>query len=359
MDNNDYYSELGISPNASQDDIKKAYRTLAKKYHPDINKESGIENKFKRITEAYETLSDPQKRKKYDAARVYSSSVYYSNTVSSFYSNLNSFFRQNSTAVNLKDGKDIKKEITFTLEEISSGITKTIEITSNEICANCQGDGHKHDAIKITCSHCNGMGSPYYNGLGKKCQNCKGSGKVVSTLDFCASCKGSGLSFIKKMISVSFPPGMLHDSVFTKMNEGLLSVPNGSRGNLIFIIKYAPHNIFVRKEGKLFLPLCITFTQACQGVKTEIPILNGLTTIEIPAGIENGIVYVIKNGGLPNSFGGRDPLFVEVSYKIPVMNTNDYKDIIDKLKLLETFNNIPGYFNNKDKYNEYISKFKK
>jgi len=351
-----YYKILEISPSSSQDEIKSAYRRMAKKHHPDLKKD-GSDAEFKKIQEAYDILSDDKKRRIYDSGQ------------SSFNTNgydINDFFHS-VMKKKTSYGIDLSVVLEITLEEAKSGIVKTISVCSNKKCSSCNGSKCKAGKSPLICSACSGSGICYrtqnsgftFIHSAENCKKCNGSGKVFSKEDTCEQCKGSGLEDEVRNIVFSVPKEAIHGMQFLRKGDGSYSDPEGEKGSLIVTIVYTSHPVFRVdfNSGNIVLDLRITFTQAMTGCDIIIPTLNGSKNLKIPAGVENGKLFYLKDCGITRS-RHFSVLIVQVLYEVPKIDNfpeEEKNKIIETLKLLEDESSIPEYYKNKSIIEEYVN----
>ena len=335
-----YYETLGLAPGSSKDDVKAAYRKLAKQYHPDINKEEGASQKFEAIQEAYDNLNEPKSARRENQSYT-----------TSDYINFEEILH------NLKDygkstGQNVQCSVQISLEEACQGCTKEIEIPSNSICSVCYGNGYKGAEFLDDCSRCNGKGRVSKNNsfsqmnmvFNTVCADCSGRGKNIPQERICKDCDGKGLISNRKKVKIPIPAGIRPNESIICKGEGLLSSPKGKRGSLILNISFKQHNVFHYANDQLILDYPLTLSQAIQGVKVDIPTLYGKVSLNIPSGVENGNVFFIKDAGLMNRNGIKDMLIVRVLYEIPKIAKDQDLDLITKLESLEKEEKIPGYF---------------
>jgi molecular chaperone DnaJ len=341
-----YYEILGIEKNASKEEIKKAYKKLAKKYHPDINKEEGSSNKFKELNEAAAILGDDAKRKQYDQ---YGSDAFkqggsggfdysnydFSGDFGDIFDNLGDIFggsfgfgggRRKSSK---SRGHDLRADMEITLEEASTGIKKTIKIRKNETCEECSGKG---GSGLETCSNCNGAGAvrmasrtPF--GVFQTtttCRTCSGSGETIHNT--CSECGGNGLLKTEKKIEIDVPEGIEDGSRLRLSGEGDAGYRNGGQGDLYIIIHIKPHKIFVRDGNDIILETPISFIQAALGATIEVPTLHGKATLKIPEGTQTGTTFKMKDKGIPylHSYGKGDQM-VRVILETPKLDKKQKK----------------------------------
>lgn len=369
----DYYSVLGVDKNASADDIKSAYRKMAKKYHPDLNKDDkNAAEKFKEVNEAYEILGDEKKRSNYDQfgnAEGANFSDFFGGANSGGFSsaNFDSFgdiFGDIFSAFGgrggrtIERGDDIDVQINISFEEAAFGIAKEIIIPKVEKCTTCDGTGAKNGREFTTCSACRGTGRVRYTqqtlfgttiqeGI---CKNCNGTGKIVR--EKCTDCGGKGYRKIVKTVRVKIPAGIDNGQTITMRGEGNAPVREGVNGDLHIYVKIAPHKILVRDGFDLHLELYIPFTLALLGGKVVIPTLNGDQEIEINELTQSGTIMRFKNKGLKvlNREAHGD-LIVTIKTEAPKSIDKKTKDLLKQVA-----ENISP--NNYSKYEAYLKKLK-
>lgn len=353
----DYYSILGIDKNATEKEIKKAYRTLSKKYHPDISKEKGTEDKFKDIAEAYETLGNPEKKQQYDNGGSMFGSMFgggfdnYSDIFNGGNDFFSSFFNTgragNTNTRRNRKGADTKIRLGVTLDQVETGHTKTIRYNRDVKCGSCNGvGGNKKD----TCGSCQGRGRKverFRTKLGyvqneQICPNCGGSGKII--IDRCHVCSGTSYVSKKEEIQIQIPKGISQGMVFKyngKGNEG-----DGGMGDLLveFIIEEHPN--FKRQNLNLITELKLPFNSLICGEKVEITALNGKKyNVDIPEKSQPGFNLRLKGKGLPkiNTVDERGDIIIVLNLDYPKEINDEEMEIISKL------NNMPNftYKNNK------------
>ncbi|MFH0870192.1 MAG: molecular chaperone DnaJ [archaeon] len=341
MAEKDYYKILGVEKNASQEDIKKAYKTLAKKHHPDLNKEPGASDKFKELNEAASVLGDEEKRKQYDQfgtdAFKYAGGrgAGYSQDFSGFDfsdfgsdrfdfdSIFDSFFAGGGRSRGRRSnkGRDLGYELKITLEEAANGVKRQIKVTKNDVCESCGGKGGREST---TCPHCRGSGAyretrrtPF--GLIQTtatCRNCNGSGEIFK--EVCKSCEGTGRLKDTKTIEVSIPAGIMDEARLRVSGEGEAGYRGGQPGDLYLVINVEPHDTFTREDDDIVLELEISFTQAALGDKIKVPTINGEASLKISEGTQPGTVLRMKGEGIKHMHGfGRGDQLVKINIKVP------------------------------------------
>lgn len=352
----DYYEILNVSRDASQDEIKSSFRKLAKKYHPDLNpNDKEAEQRFKEINQAYEILSDPEKRKRYD---MYGESGV--NGQGGFSQDFTGFgdifddifdifgggFSRTASGARRQGpvrGADLRYDLELEFNEAVFGVEKEILVRKSETCSNCKGSGIKPGSSKETCKKCNGTGEVRYaqqTPFGQfvrvsTCDACNGTGEIIK--EKCPVCKGSGKEIKRKKIKVKVPAGVDNGSIISIRGEGEAGSRGGSPGDLFVYITVKEHEIFKRKGNNIYFTVPISFADAALGAEIEIPTLEGKIKYTIPEGTQTGTEFRLKNMGVPNVRGiGRGDLYFKVVVQVP-------KKLTDKQKqLLIEFNNEMG-----------------
>ncbi len=319
----DYYEVLGIARNATAEEIKKAFRKLAFKYHPDHNHTDGAEGKFKEVNEAYEVLSDLDKRAAYDRFGHSGADDLFGRgfegfDLGGFGDIFNTFFGR-ATAANRQApqrGTDLHCQIAISLEEAAFGSEREINISRSENCSLCHGIGSKPDSKPTRCPNCNGTGQvrrTQQSIFGRftnitTCPQCHGEGKIIT--DPCPQCRGTGKEKHQRSISVKIPAGVDDNTQIRIKGEGNAGTRGGPSGNLNITLSVKQHELFIRDGDDLLYELPINFAQAALGAEVEVPTLNGEAKLKIPAGSQTSKVFRLKNKGIPhlNSRGCGDQL---------------------------------------------------
>ncbi|MGJ7921426.1 molecular chaperone DnaJ [Neobacillus sp. LXY-4] len=318
MSKRDYYEVLGVSKSASKDDIKKAYRKLSKQYHPDINKAEDAADKFKEIKEAYEVLSDDQKRAHYDQfGHVDPNQGFgggdFGGGFGGFEDIFNTFFgggggrRRDPNAP--RQGADLQYTMTLKFEEAVFGKETDIEIPREEECETCHGSGAKPGTKAETCKHCHGSGqlnveqnTPFGRIVNRRtCNYCGGTGKQIK--DKCSTCGGSGKVKKRRKIHVKIPAGIDDGQQLRVSGQGESGINGGPPGDLYVVFHVRDHEFFERDGDDIYCEMPITFTQAALGDDVEIPTLHGKVKLKIPAGTQTGTKFRLKGKGVPNVRG--------------------------------------------------------
>ncbi len=374
MAKRDYYEVLGVDKGASADEIKKAYRKLAVKYHPDKNPgDKEAEEKFKEAAEAYSILSDPDKKAKYDQfghAGVDGAGPDFSGGFGNLNDILNDLFggafgggfggfsgfgggfgggRAGQRQQRVYRGRDIRVRVKLTLEEIAKGVEKEISIEKSVPCTECGGKGAKNSSDIKTCTACGGTGQVQrvVNSLFGQtvtystCQQCGGEGKVITNP--CRTCGGSGLVRKRETIKVKIPAGVEAGMQLTIQGEGHAAKNNGINGDLLVVIEEQEHPNFKREGNNLFYTKIISLPEAILGAEVEIPCLDGPKRIKIDAGTQSGTVTRISGKGLPtvNGYGGTGDLYVKIAVWIPKKLDKEDKAVIESLRDKEAFKPNP------------------
>lgn len=327
MANKDYYSTLGVNKNASDDELKSAYRQLAKKYHPDLNKTPEAAEKFKEINEAYSVLSDKQKRANYDQfGSADGPQGFGGGGFSGFggaegfggFEDIFNFFNfggRGEQRQMQEEGEDITTSITISFLEAAFGCEKEITLNRKERCKDCGGTGAKSNSDYVTCSECNGAGRVTHTqqtlfGMTRTtgvCRNCSGKGKVVK--EKCVNCKGSGLKSVSTKIKVKIPAGIDNEQVIRLNGEGHQTASNnGIPGDLRINIKVTPHSLLVRKGFDLYVDVYVPITTLLLGGKVAVPTLKGATNIDVAPLTQSNTKYTLKGKGVKylKGFGSGD-----------------------------------------------------
>ena len=322
MNNTEYYDRLGVSKDASQDEIKRAYRKMSKKYHPDINKEPGAEEKYKEVQEAYETLSDDQKRAAYDqygpdGANGFGSQGGFGGFdggagFGGFEDIFSSFFgggaTRNPNAP--RQGDDLQYRVNLSFEEAIFGAEKEVHYNREATCKTCSGSGAKPGTSPVTCGRCHGQGVINVDtqtplGVMRRqvtCDVCHGTGQEIK--DPCQTCHGTGHEKQSHKVSVKIPAGVETGQQIRLAGQGEAGFNGGPYGDLFVIINVNPSDKFTRDGSTIYYTLNISFVQAALGDTVEVPTVHGNVEMTIPAGTQTGKTFRLKGKGAPRLRGG-------------------------------------------------------
>jgi molecular chaperone DnaJ len=346
----DYYQILGVAKGASDAEIKKAFRQLAMKYHPDRNPDNkASEEKFKEINEAYSCLIDPQKRANYDRFGTaegmgaggygpFSGSAGFGDIFEDIFGDFFGAFggqRRERPA----RGNDLRYDLTITLEEAVFGTEKTITFPSFEDCPECKGSGSQPGKNPAVCPACKGTGQVRFQqgffSVSKTCGKCSGRGKIIT--DPCKACKGQGKIEIQKNINVKIPPGVDRGSRLKIYGEGEAGVHGGPRGDLYIVLDVGEHPFFKREGTEIFCEVPVSFPQAALGAEIEVPTIDGSASLKIPPGTPSGKIFHLRGKGAPPVGGHhRGNQAVRVYVEVPKKLSARQRE------LLEEFASING-----------------
>lgn len=345
MAKRDYYEVLGVEKNATQDEIKKAYRSLAKKYHPDVSTDPNATEKFTEVQEAYDVLSDETKRANYDqfgSAEGNQFSGFGSGDFGGFgfediFSSVFGGGRQSRKSGPTK-GRDVRLNITITFEEAVFGCKKEVSYTRYDECSHCHGSGAESTSDIQTCSTCRGTGrvtrqqQTIFGTMQSQstCPDCNGTGKKITKL--CKECGGNGR--IKKNVRpiINIPAGIDDDQTIRQTGFGDAGSEGGPKGDLYVHVNVKPHDIFVRDGNDIYLELPITFSQAALGAKIDVKTIHGMVELNLPAGTQSGTKFRMANKGINNSTTGRvGHQYVVVKVITPTNLSAEQKELFTKL----------------------------
>jgi molecular chaperone DnaJ len=377
----DYYEILGVKKNATLEEIKKAYRELALRYHPDRvphEQKKEAEEKFKEISEAYAVLSDSQKRALYDQyghsgidQRYAYEDIFKGADFSSVFQDLGDFGsggglfdevfsdlgfdifggRGTRGTSGRRRGRDLQISVDISLEEAASGTEKTITVPRYEACTTCGGSGAKPGTKKNTCPQCRGSGrtvvSSGFFQLAQTCSRCAGEGSVIQTP--CPDCRGEGRTKVTRKIKVKVPAGVDTDSHLRIRGEG--ESGTSGRGDLYVIIEVRQHPVFQRHDNDILTEITISLSKVVLGGEVEVPTLNGKVEMKIPPGTQSGRIFRLKEKGIADLHGrGIGDELVRVSVEIPARLTPEQR------RLMEEFARVSGENINKESFTDKIKK---
>ena len=362
----DYYKALGVPKDAKPEEIKKAYRKLARQFHPDANKgDVGSEDRFKEISEAYDVLSDAQRRKEYDDARTLFGSggglggfrttggrpttggTAGSNVTFDF----GDLFGTGGVNGGLGDvlgglfnrggrpgpaaprrGADVESEVTLNFSDATEGLTVPLRMTSEQPCPVCRGTGGRNGSLPHTCPTCQGTGSTSRNagafGFAEPCRDCKGRGLVVD--DPCPECSGSGRALGTRVLNVRIPAGVQDGQRIRIKGKGAPGERGGPDGDLYVTVHVRPHRLFARRGDNLTLTVPVSFAEAALGAEIRVPTLGGSpVTLRLPPGTANGRTFRVRGKGVTRSDGTRGDLLVSVEVSVPQNLSGKARDAVE------------------------------
>lgn len=369
---NNYYEILGVSESSSQDEIKSAYRNLAKKHHPDVNHgKDDSEKEFKKVQEAYDTLSDETKKQRYDFMRKngYDPSGIGSRSPFSHsgFDPFSDFFRQANQQASM-GGQDVGFDLPCRFEDTIHGIKKNVSFKTNHVCKLCEGEGFKKGTSKTTCSFCKGVGQVVnvqnFGGnrvvqIATVCPRCEGKGKSISPDNVCPKCN-SGLIDNESSLDIEIPSGISYGATIKLQDKGLYVNPKGKKGDCYIRIVPEKHDLFeMTKNYEIVLLLYISMSDAILGTTVDVPTIDGSTEkLKIPTGTNDGDELVIHNKGLFRKGTNRADMHVII--KIETLQCNeDVEKVVKKLKSLENADNLPKTEALRQKIDKYLKKEKK
>lgn len=372
-DKRDYYEVLGLERNASQADVKKSYRKLAMKYHPDQNQgDAGAEAKFKEAAEAYDVLGDEQKRAQYDqfghqafaqgggfqGARFSNMEDIFSAFGDIFGGGLGDLFGgggRRGGRRGPRPGRDLRIVLDLSLEEIANGVERTVALKRFEHCQTCKGSGGEDGAERVTCGTCAGRGQVQRNQgfftMSTPCPTCRGAGQTIEKP--CKSCHGNGKVQEKNEVEIRIPAGIEEGVQLRVTGAGDVGEKGAPRGDLYCVIREKQHKIFQRSGPDLMTEVPCAFPTLALGEKVEIPTLDGKVEMTIPAGTQTGKVLRLRGQGLPHMDGpGRGDLLVRVFIEVPTKLSDRQKELLAEFGEIEHektghqsfFEKIANYF---------------
>ncbi len=353
-DKRDYYEVLGLKKGAGEDEVKKAFRQLAKKYHPDLNPgDKSAETRFKEVNEAYEVLSDADKKAKYDqfghagvdpnfgAGGGFGGFGGFGGIDFDLGDIFGSIFGGGSSGTRSRNaprkGERIHAEVGITFEESAFGVEKEVAVSRIETCDACAGSGCKEGTTAERCAHCHGTGSvttqnrtPF--GIMQstsECPKCEGKGKIIHQP--CQKCRGAGLVRRNKSIKVSVPAGIDDGQTISLRGQGSAGLNGGEPGDLYITVNVTRHPLFTREGNAVLYDMPVSIVQAALGAEVEVPTLDGKVKYSIPEGTQTGTVFRLRGKGITNlRGGGRGDQFVTVKVEIPTGLNNEQKDLLRK-----------------------------
>ncbi len=370
VEKRDYYEVLGVGRNASDQELKSAYRQAALKYHPDRNPgDAGAEERFKEAAEAYGVLSDAQKRAAYDryghagvstsAAGGFDASGF--PDLSDIFGDL--FFgdlfgggggRRRTRA---QRGQDLRFDLELTFDDAVRGMSADIQVPRQEACPRCHGTGGEPDAGVVTCPTCRGRGEVVYQqgflSVRRTCSHCGGAGQVIKKP--CAQCRGEGYIQTKRKLKINIPAGVDTETRLRLSGEGQSGAHGGPPGDLYVFIKVQDHPIFERRDNDLHCTIPINVAQAVLGAEIEAPTLDGTEPLKIPEGTQSGAKFRLKGKGVPDVNGrGRGDLYIHIQVTMPTKLTRDQKKLFEQLAETLPADNQPAKRGLFDKVKDYF-----
>ncbi len=357
----DYYKILGVEKNASQDDIKRAYKKLAKQYHPDINKNADATEKFKEVNEAASVLSSAEKREHYDKfgtaegagqgfgfdSQNFSQGFDFDDVFDNLFSGFG--FNSGRGRRTQQRGKDLAYEVEISLEDVFNGVTKKISLEKFDVCSNCSGNGSKKGEGLAKCEECNGQGVARHTrrtpfgvfATTTTCSHCQGSGEVVK--EICDECDGKGRIKVSKTIDVKIPAGIEEGTRLRVQGEGEAGSRGTRAGDLYVIVYIKAHDIFERDGCDLSLEVPINFVQACLGAEIEVPTIEGKATIKIPQGTQPSTVLRMRSKGLPSlNHSGRGDQHIKIKVEVPTKLSKEQTKLLKEFE--ESLGKKKGWF---------------
>lgn len=350
----DYYEILGVPRNATEKEIRQAYRRLARKWHPDVNPGNPeAEERFKRISQAYEVLSDPEKRAKYDQYGAawqqaqqtgqwqggsfadFVFSQYGPGSFADLFGDLFGDLRTRASGrqrvgvhVGPERGADITHELAIDFEEAIHGTQKTLTLSIADRCPECDGIGGR----TTTCSRCRGAGvmEGGFLGFASACPACQGTGQQI--ISRCSRCGGSGEALRTRRITVKIPPGVDTGSKVRLAGEGGRGARGGPNGDLILVLQVRPHRLFRREGDDIHIKVPISFVEACLGAKISVPTVDGRVSLTIPPGTQTGQKFRLRGQGAPRPGSGRGDQYVEVYIVVPKHLNKRQKELLEEFK---------------------------
>lgn len=354
MKRRDYYDVLNVPRAASKDEIKSAYRKLALQYHPDRNKSSDAEEKFKEISEAYAVLSDDEKRRQYDQFGHAGIDSRYSwedlfrgvdfgeifRDIGFGFGGFDSIFDRffgTGQRYRVARGADLRYDTSVTLEEAYKGVKREIEVPRTERCPTCGGTGAKPGTKPKRCPRCGGTGRVEHvqeAGFARfvrieACNTCRGRGTIVEAP--CGECRGSGRVRRTRQISIKIPPGIESGSHLRLAGEGEIGESGEEPGDLYVVVRVKPHELLQRDGDDLIFRAELGFPELALGTEIDVPTLEGMARVKVPPGTQHGMVLRLKGRGMPRTHGGRGDELVQVLIRIPNKLTNRQRDLLKEL----------------------------
>jgi molecular chaperone DnaJ len=348
----DYYEVLGVSRDASDQDVKQAFRRLAIKYHPDKNPgDHQAEEQFKEINDAYQILSQAELRERYD--RFGHAGVSAGATAGAGFGQGFPGFEDLFDMFGMGDifggrtgrrggprrGSDLRYDIDLSLLEAATGLKTKIRVPRLESCDVCRGTGAAEGSQPVRCSQCAGTGQVKYQqgffSVSRTCSTCRGNGKVIK--DVCRGCRGEGRVERERTLEIKVPAGVDNGSRLRIAGEGEAGDPGAARGDLYVIVHVKEHEFFERRDANLYCTIAVSFAQAALGAEVKVPTLDGEETLRVAEGTQGGSMFKIKGKGIPVLGGrGRGDLYVGINVVTPTNLSRDQRKLLEELAALET-----------------------
>lgn len=367
----DFYEVMGVPKTASDDEIKKAYRKLAKKYHPDLNPNDKVaESKFKEVNEAYEVLSDKEKRARYDqfghagvdpsygagpsAGSPFGQDIDLGDIFNSFFGGFGGSGRHRANPNAPRKGSDTEATVNISFEEAAKGCKKEVTYYNIETCSKCSGSGAEPGTSPKTCPTCHGTGqvqvtqrTPFgVMQTSRTCDTCRGRGSIIEKP--CRSCGGNGRVRIKRSVQVDIPAGIDNEQILRVSGKGNSGINGGPAGDLHVFINVRPHPIFDRKGDDVWCEIPITFAQASLGAEITVPTLDGKVSYHIHEGTQVGDIFKLKGKGISHLRGkGHGDQYVRVTIEIPKNLSSKQKELLrefDEVSVDKNYQRRKGFF---------------
>jgi molecular chaperone DnaJ len=353
MAKQDYYEILGVKRDATAEEIKKAYRQIALKYHPDKNPDNpAAEEKFKAAAEAYEVLSNSEKRQRYDylghdgmREQAYRGSHTQNEDIFGRYGNIfegtpfESFFQGGRTQQQVRQGSDLRIKLKLTLQEIANGVEKKIKVKRYVSCQSCGGNGAQNGTALSTCNTCKGTGEVHRMAntlLGQvvthsTCSVCHGSGKIITTP--CNTCKGEGRAYTEEVVNIKIPAGVTQGMQLSMRGKGNMPPHGGIPGDLLIIIEEKEDDLLKREGKDIHYQLYISFIEAVFGAEKEVPTLSGKVKVKLEPGTQSGKILRLRGKGIKEVDGyGQGDQLIHIQIWTPDKLTKEEKEALEKLK---------------------------
>lgn len=367
----DYYEVLGVSREASDQEIKTAYRKLALQYHPDRNLEGkdAATERFKEITEAYSVLADAQKRSAYDhfghagVGGAGSGQPDFSSTIFADFGDIfgsfgdlfgfgDAFGRSRSRPRGAERGSDLRYDLQLSFEESAAGLETKIKIPRTETCAECNGQGSRRDSHPVTCRQCGGMGyirrQQGFFTLSQECPQCRGTGQIIQ--EPCPACRGEGRRREERVLSIKIPAGVEDGMRLRVGGEGESGSHGGPAGDLYVVLRVRPHPFFDRQGSDLYCTIPISLTQAALGAEIKVPTLKGAEKLRIPEGTQPNTLFRLRGVGIASvEKRGHGDLYVKVQVMIPTRLTREQHHLLESIAPTLRVENTPLKRNTNEK----------